>query len=242
VSRKPADVDPQDAHLARHAWWGAFALTLLLILGLGFVRSAQAAPSPLPHVAIPGVIEIDDEDEGEEGESEDEEAEECEVIEEEGEEEVECEDEDADFTAPPACFLSSVDAAVSADLVHDKLRLALRYTAVKPAAVAVDYWLRGNKGPLNLEGDQKHFGHNGIFHLTQSLTETQAKKVAAAKSFEVTVDPVNAPRSCGNFLDQHLEVKRGSPGGPMWVDNDSTFRSSRHLRHSRHGRRSGPGS
>jgi hypothetical protein len=232
VSRKPADVEPQDAHLARHAWWGAFALTLLLVLGLGFVRSAQAAPSPLPQVAIPGVVEINDEG-GDEEESEEEEveAEECEVIEEDGEEEVECEGEEADSTPPPACFLSSVDAAVSADLVHDKLHLALRYAAVKPATVGVDYGLRGSKGPLNLQGDQKRFGRSGVFRLTQSLTDVQAKKVAAAKSFNVSVDPVNAPRACGNFLDQQLEVKRAAPGGAMWVDDESTFRHSRQARH-----------
>lgn len=236
VSRKPADVEPQDAHLARHAWWGAFALTLLLILGLGFVRSAQAASSPLPPLAVPGIVEIDDEEAEDEEESEDEEveAEECEAIEEEGEEE-ECEGAKGDLTPPPACFLSSVDAAVSADLVHNKLHLALRYTAVKPAAVGVDYWLRGSKGPLNLEGDQKHFGRSGVFRLTQSLTDAQVKKVAAAKSFNISVAPVNAPRSCSSYLDQQLEVKRAAPGGAMWIDDDSTFRHARHSRHQRHG-------
>jgi hypothetical protein len=226
MRRKSAEVKPEDAHITRLAWWGAFALTLMLILGLGVVRSAQAA-SPLPTLAVPGFVEIDDEEAEDEGEEE--EVEECEVVDEEGEEE-ECEGDEADFGPPPACFVESADAAVSADLVHDKLRLALRYTTVKPATVAVDYFLRGNRGPLNLEGDQQHFGRSGIFRLTQSLTDAQAKKVAAAKSFTVTVDPVNAPRSCADFLDQHLDVKRGAPGGAMFVDNESTFRHARHAR------------
>lgn len=229
MRRKQADISPEDAHVARVAWWGAFLLTLTLIIGLGIVRSAQAATPALPSIQVPEFVEIDDEED--EGEEEEFEVEECEVVDEEGEE-GECESEEEDFGPPPACFLESADAAVSADLVHDKLRLALRYTAGKSAAVSVDYFLRGSKGPLNLEGDEKHFGRDGVFRLSQDLTEAQAKKVAAAKSFTVTVDPVNAPRSCGQFLDQQLTVKRAAPGGAMWVDNDSTFRHARRSRHS----------
>jgi hypothetical protein len=228
VQRKPADLEPQDAHTARLAWWGAFVLTIALILGLGFVRSAQAAIAPLPTLAVPGVVEIDDEGESEdEGDEEELELEECEAAEEE-DEEVECEDEEVDFGPPPACFLSSADAAVSTDLVHNKLRLAVRYTAVQPATVAIDYWLRGSRGPLNLDGDEQRFGRDGVFRLTQSLTEAQAKRVAAAKNFTVTVDPVNAPKSCSEFLDQHLSVRKAVGPGEMWTDTESTFRHARH--------------
>lgn len=233
MQRKPAEIDPQeahDAHLARLAWWGAFVLTIVLILGLGVVRSAQAAPGPLSSLQVPGVVEFDDEDAAEsDDESEDFEFEECEIADEEGEE-VECESEEDEFGPPLACFLSSADAAVSADLVHDKLRLAVRYTAAKPATVAVDYWLRGNKGPLNLEGDQKHFGRGGVFRLAQTLTDAQAKRVAAAKSFTVTVNPLNAPHSCSEFLDQHLSVRKAVGGGEIWTDAETTFRHARHAR------------
>jgi len=237
VRRKPADIEPQgtqDAHLARVAWWGSFVLTIVLILGLGFVRSAQAAPAPLPSLHVPGVIEIDDEEEADdEGEAGEEESEECEVAEEEAEEgeEAECEAEEDESEPPAACLLNSADAAVSADLVHSKLRLSVRYTADKPVTVGVDYFLRGNKGPLNLEGDQQHFSRSGVFRSIQTLTDAQAKRVAAAKTFTVTIDPVNAPRSCGQFLDQHLEVRKAVPGGAMWTDDDSTFRPARHARH-----------
>ena len=230
VQRKTADIEPQDAqdaHLARVAWWGSFLLTIVLILGLGIVRSAQAAPAPLPELHVPGVIEIDDEEEADdEDAAEEEELEECEAAEEE-DEEVECEAEEEDSGPPPACFLDSADAAVSADLVHNKLRLSVRYTADKPVTVAVDYWLRGGKGPLNLEGDQQHFGRSGVFRSIQTLSDAQAKRVAAAKSFTVAIDPVNAPRSCGEFLDQHLAVRKALPGGEMWTDDDSTFRHAR---------------
>ncbi len=208
----------------RVAWWGAFLTTIVLIFGLSAVRSAQAAIlPPAGPINLPGVIEPD-EDEEEAGEEFD--AEECEAAE-EGEDEEECEDDEVAFGAPPECFLSSADAAVSTDLVHDKVRLAVRYEGETPATVAIDYSLRGSRGALNLEGDEKHFGRSGVFRLAQSLTEAEAKKVAAAKTFTVTVRPVNAPHSCNAYLDQHLSVRQAAPGGAMWVDSESTFRHAR---------------
>jgi hypothetical protein len=214
----------------RIAWWAAFLTTLVLIIGLSVVRSSKAAVlPPIGPVNLPGVVEADEEeDEGDEAEDE---AEICEIAEEEdeegAEEEVEdCESDELDV-APPACFLSNADAAVSADLDHEKLRLALRYEGYEPATVAVDYSLRGNKGGLNLKGDQARFGRSGVFHLTESLTEAQTRRVAAAKSFIVTVRPVNAPHSCNAFLDQNLSVRRAAPGGTMFVDSESTFRRAR---------------
>ncbi|MGV1049698.1 MAG: hypothetical protein ACOYD4_14375 [Solirubrobacterales bacterium] len=225
ISPKPTTAVP----VTRLAWWAAFLTTLVLIVGLNAVRSATAAVlPPIGPVNVPGIVEPDEE-EAEEGEEL--EAEECEAAaegDEEGkEEEEECEANEVGFAAPPACFLSNADAAVSVDLDHEKLRLAVRYEAYAPATVAVDYSLRGNRGSLNLKGDQERFGRSGVFHLTQSLTEAQTKRVAAAKSFTVTVRPINAPHSCNALLDQYLSVRRAAPGGTMWVDSESTFRHAR---------------
>jgi hypothetical protein len=220
--------------VTRIAWWAAFLTTLALILVLSFVRSAKAAaPTPIGPVNLPGVVDLGEEDESEEGEESEDEAEEaeveaCEAVEDEDEEE-ECLEE-LGFEPPLECLLSDADAAVSADLGHGKLRLAVRYDAYEPATVAVDYRLKGSKGPLSLEGDQKHFGRSGIFRLGQDLTAAQAKKVAAAKSFTVTIRPVNAPHSCASYLDQHLTERRTLGGGPVWVDAESTFRHARHHR------------
>jgi hypothetical protein len=221
ISPKPTAAIPA----TRLAWWAAFLTTLVLILGLSAVRSAQAAVlPPIGPLNVPGIVEADEE---EDGEDEGEEAEECEAAEEDGEEEADgCEDEEADPGPPPACFLESADAAVSTDLIHDRVRLAVRYEGA-PATVAVDYSLRGGKGPLNLKGDQQHFGQSGVFRASQSLTEAEAKRVAAAKSFTVTVRPLNSPHSCSSYLDQHLTVRRAAPGGSMFVDSESTFRRAR---------------
>jgi hypothetical protein len=226
MRRKLVTAKPEAIPSTRVAWSAAFLTTIVLILGLTAVRSAQAAIlPPVGPINLPGVIEADEE-EGEDGEEESEE--ECEAAEVDGDEEEgeDCEAE-VEFDAPPACFLASADAAVSADLDHEKLRLAVRYEGYEPATVAVDYSLRGNKGGLDLKGDQARFGRSGVFHLTQSLSEAQTKRVAAAKSFTVTVRPLNAPHSCNSFLDQYLAIRHAAPGGSMFVDSESTFRRAR---------------
>jgi hypothetical protein len=219
----------------RIAWWAAFLTTLVLLFALSAVRSSEAAVlPPLGPVNLPGVVEADEEEEGDEEEDEGEACEAAaeddeagEVDEEATEEEIEeCEAEEPGV-APPACFLSDADAAVSADLDHEKVRLALRYDGYTGATVAVDYALRGNRGALNLRGEEARFGRSGVFHLTQSLTPAQTKRVAAARSFTVTVRPINAPQSCNSFLDQYLAVRRAAPGGTLFVDSESTFRRAR---------------
>jgi hypothetical protein len=226
-------VTPRHAPIpaTRVAWWAAFLTTIVLIFCLSFIRSAKAAVLPtVAPVNVLGVTAPEDEEE-ESGDEEEVEGEDCEAGEEgedEGEnEEEECEGGEGDSGPPPECFVSSADAAVTADLEHDKLRLAIRYDTYDPTTVAIDYSLRGGRGALNLDGGQKHFGRSGVFRNTQNLTDAEAKRVAAAKSFTVTVHPVNAPRSCDSYLDQRLAVKKVVPGGAMWVDDESTFRRAR---------------
>jgi hypothetical protein len=229
--RHAAQADPE-AHAARLAWWAAFLTTVVLVLALSFVRSADAATLPAtPLVPLPQTSLL----ESEEAEDGEEEGEICELEEdesEEGEEEEiggeECEFEEEDETPPSQCKLESADAAVSADLAHHKLHLAVRYTAYSSSQVTITYWLRGSKGPLNLEPQRKHFGRAGVFRASQELTPAQAKKVAAARSFTIEVRPASAPGYCRDYLDQELTVRRGGQSGPVWIDSESTFRSSRH--------------
>jgi hypothetical protein len=228
MRRKHAEVDPAEAHAARLAWWAAFLTTVVLVLALSFVHTADAATLPgaqliPPQLSLlePEEVEEGEEDEGEvcgveedeEGEEEEIGGEECELVEEE------------DESTPTQCKLESADAAVSADLAHHRLHLALRYTAYSPTPVTITYWLRGNRGPLNLEPQHKRFGHSGVFRASQALTPAQAKKVGAARSFTIQIRPAGAPGYCREYLDQELSVRRG---GPLWIDDESTFRRSRH--------------
>ena len=111
------------------------------------------------------------------------------------EEEFECERGEEDDAPPPQCRLQSADAAVSADLAHRKLRLALRYTASRSTPVKVRYSLRGSRGALTLPRRAAALGRGGVFRTARKLKPAQAKKVAAAKRFTVQVRPRGPPAS-----------------------------------------------
>jgi hypothetical protein len=238
MHRKQAQVDPTEAHDARLAWWAAFVTTVVLALAIGFVHTADAATLPPSPLGLPRALVV----EPEEAEEDEEEAEACEETsaeEEAGEgeeelgEEVACESvetEDEDESPPAQCRLESSDAAVSADLVHRKLHLAVRYTAFKPSLVTVSYFLRGGKGPLTLPAEHKRFGRSGVFRVSEELTAAQAKKVAAARSFTVQVRPAGAPGYCREYLDEELTVRRGGQSGPIWTSSSARWRPGRDAR------------
>jgi hypothetical protein len=244
MRRKQAQIDPAEAHANRLAWWAGFVTTIVFVLGLIFIHTAEAAtpaaagPGPIASTPLEFEFEAGEEEaeeggeDGEWGWEEEWEGEECEAGEveawDEEEEEFECEPTEEDDAPPPQCRLESADAAVSADLVHRKLRLALRYTAARSTPVRVRYFLRGRRGPLTLPAERPRLGRGGVFRTARKLNPAQAKKVAAAKSFMVQVRPVGAPGLCHSYLDQSLTVRRGGHVRPMWIDTDSTFRHSHH--------------
>lgn len=237
MHRKHAQVDPAEAHAARIGWWAAFVTTVILALGLSFIHTADAATppaSPLLPEARALVFEPEEDEDGEE------EVEICEVEFEEEEEEEggefgeeiggeeECGLAEEDESPPPSCKLESADSAVSADLVHRRLHLAVRYSTFKPSPVTITYFLRGNKGPLTLPAQRGRFGSSGVFRASEPLNAAQAKKVAAARSFSIQVRPAGTPGYCREYLDADLSVRRGGPSGPIWTDSESTFRHARH--------------
>lgn len=225
---------PAEGRAARVAWLVSFLITLSVIAILLLAKSAQAATLPLPPLlgggsatlVVPGAEELEDDEselEGGEGEFE---VEECEV-DEEGEEEAEEEACEEDADAPPECVLSSADALVSAKVDAGKLRLDVRYTTFSPAAVAVEYRLRGGKGQLNLGKETKRFSRDGVLHHVDSLGKSQMAKVAAAREFTVELHAVNSPRYCRDLYERHLTLRRHAPGGFVWLDPESSFRPRR---------------
>jgi hypothetical protein len=202
-----------EPRLLRTAWSLAFLATLALIVGLGLARSAGAATTPF---AAPLAAEIEAEDDFEEDELEEEEDEEaCEVsADEDAEEAAEteeicAEEEEVDGDVPAECLLSSAVATVAADPAHGRVRLTVRYTAVSPAAVSVDTFLRGDKGPLSLGDDHPRFARSGVFHDTERLSERQMAKVTAARSFTVQLKAAGAPKRCGRYFERRLTLRRG---------------------------------
>jgi hypothetical protein len=205
-------------HPNRFAWWISFLATLALLSVLWAARSAQAATLPIgePVNALPPLsLAADPEEEDEELEEEELEVEECE--EEEGDEE-ECEARIAADEGDDPCILRSAEATVSVLKAHDKVRLALRYTAEAPAVVSVEYGLRGRRGALKMGEETRRFGRSGVFRATETLTEAEMKKVNAAKEFDVRLHAVNTPRFCRSVFDRDLTARHGSAHGPVWTD------------------------
>lgn len=219
---------------ARTAWWIAIVATLTLALGLAAAHSARAAAPAAPGgfattgVALPPVEPEEPADEAtEEGEEAEElELEECEVFEDEGEEEEICEEEDTGGI-PAECLLASSTATVSASPGSDRVRLAIRYTTSSPAAVEVEFFLRGRKGPLSFDDQRQRFGHAGVFHASAALTEAQMEKVLAAKSFRVQLHALSAPRSCDRYFDRNLSVRHASGRALTWSDPEASPRRGR---------------
>jgi len=46
MRRKQAEAHSGEAHATRLAWWAAFVTTVILVLGLSFIRNAEAATPP----------------------------------------------------------------------------------------------------------------------------------------------------------------------------------------------------
>lgn len=222
MRRRHTSSDEQGSPVAiKLAWWAGFLATLVLVFALAQAKSAHAVSLPAPVSSLVGALDEESEDEREEEAEDDEDweyEEECEVVGEgEGEEEI-CEEVEGEVGTPPECLLNSAEATVSAVPARDTLRLSVRYTSRSPAAVKVEYWLRGGKGPLRLGEDQKRFNRQGTFRSSERLTDPQMAKVVAARNFTVELQAVNTPNYCHRYFDQKLTMKRASGGGLTWSE------------------------
>lgn len=218
--RRRQTSDEQASPIAiKLAWWAGFFATLVLVFALAQAKSAHAAALPAPADALATILDDESEEEAEDGEDEEWEAEEeCEIVGEGDDEEEICEEAEEEDGTPPECLLSSAEATVSALPARDTLQLSVRYTSRAPAAVKVEYWLRGGKGPLRLGEDRKRFNRQGTFRSVERLKDPQMAKVIAARNFTVEIQAVNTPRYCHRYFDQKLTVKRNSGGGLTWSE------------------------
>lgn len=169
----------------------ALSIALLCAATLaGTAPAASTTASPETELA-----EVSGEEEGEEWEFE---------VEEEEEEE----EPDASAASLPAeCLLLSAEPTVVAQLGDDKLQLTLRYASEIPTRVAVDYWLKGSKGSLQLGSTARRFNTQGVLRMSRRLDEREIVKVRAARSFIVDLDVAAAPSFCDRYLTLHLNAK-----------------------------------
>jgi hypothetical protein len=208
-----------EAARARGIWIASLASALIAFAFLyGAQPSHALTVGPLPAVNLPESLDEPFEELEEAGE--------CEVLEQEAEDaEVPFEDECGEFeeeaegstSAPPSeCLIRTVSARVLALTKRDRVSLVLGYTSFSPADVTVDYRLKGSKGALNLGRTTHHFSRQGVFRLTEKLSESQMAKVEAAKDFAVRIRIPSAPGYCRSFFTHHLNVKRKAPGQVVW--------------------------
>jgi hypothetical protein len=157
--------------------------------------------------------EIDEMDAGDEeaGEEESDEAEEA-------EEECEAEMQDTGSLPPEECLLRTTSARVFTHDGRDEVHLVLRYSALAPTDVTIEYRLKGGKGALRLGAAHKHFGQRGVFRATESLNESQMARVRAARSFDVRLRVAGAPAFCSSYLSRHLTIRRGGPNHAIWSE------------------------
>lgn len=211
---------------ARFAWLASCAVAIALVVLLGAVRSAQAAPlppagpsGPGPSLLLPeaGELASEEVEETAEGEVEEEWAE-CEELEEGGEREA-CEEEveeQEELEEIEECTVSEADSTVSADAADDTLRVVVHYRTYAPGRVAVDYQVRGGRGSLTLDPRTSLFGRRGVFHDTRHLSQAQMEKVLAAHQFTVELEPVGAPDQCQGRFDERLSAKRDGRAERIW--------------------------
>ncbi len=224
MRRRQTSSDEQGSAAAiKLAWWAGFLATLVLVFALAQAKSAGAATLPTlpgPAGALTTLLDDEAEEEAEEDENEYgwEYEEECESAGEGEDEEEICEEAEAEHGTPPECLLNSAEATVTAVPARDTLRLSVRYTSRTPAAVKVDYWLRGGKGPLRFGEDRQRVNRQGTFRDSERLKDPQMAKVVAARNFTVEIQAVNTPSYCHRYFDQKLTVRRNSGGGLTWSE------------------------
>jgi hypothetical protein len=185
--------------------WSLLAISLLA--ALLFVRQAEAAGAPGQAPATISTeseeIEAEEESEGEEEESEEEE-------EDEGPGTV------GPLLLPPECLLHTAEAQVAASAAHGTVQLTIHYTAYAPTNVSVNYWLKGDKGSLQLGETKRRFARQGVFREDAHVSDRAMSKVLAARAFIVQLSIPAAPSSCEKYSTQRLTVKHVAGARATW--------------------------
>lgn len=175
----------------------------LALLGLPVAAGAATLHAP-PALQLPRL-----DDGPEEAEAAGDEEAEAETGEEEGDLEAEgCEEADEECWEEEGedevCILTSAEASVETDGHSGRVRLAVRYSSFRPAAVAIDLRLRGPRGAADLGTAHARFGRGGVFHDVFAPGRHRLAKVLAAHQFTVVLHPVNTPRYCRYVIEDRL--------------------------------------
>jgi hypothetical protein len=191
------------------------------------VAAASAAFDPFEAEEEEGELEGEEEAGEEEAGDEADEPDECEFANEALEEacEEKLEEEELEEAEAEECRLESAEATVAAVPGRNQVRLSVRYRTFEPSAVEIALGLHGGRGSLALGTETARFGHSGIFHSTQTLTNAQMAEAMAAREFTVSVHALNTPGFCGELFERHLTARKGAGAGLQWSDPTAARRA-----------------
>lgn len=209
MSRRANPPTPSSAAWSRKITTLVWTLLAISLFAAGiFARPAPATPADDPVQAFAASPLEDEEAESEEISEDWEEEDEWEEDEEEG--------APGPLLLPPECKLHSAEAQASVSSGHNSVRLTIHYTSYTPGDVTVVYWLKGDKGSLQLGKAKRHFARQGALRENTHLSDRAMEKARAARAFIVQLDISAAPPSCDRYASQRLTVKRLVGGQATW--------------------------
>lgn len=192
--------------------WIAFAIALLGILLIAHPALATAsAASPAHTSTFEGEPEEEEEweEEWEEEESEEEGWEETENEDDGGWEQI-FDEEWEEAEEPKQCPLGSVRPRAYFDRDRGDLYLDIHYTAYSTTSVDIDFWLKGDRGPVALGSTKRQLSDSGIVHLDRHLGRG---KVKDAPVVIVEVKTSSGPSHCRSHTTRRLTAKHSNGHG-----------------------------
>lgn len=131
---------------------------------------------------------------------------------------------DEDPSIPDSCTLRVARSRVFVYRSKAKARLVVKYKTRAPAQVTTTYSAKLADGKtLELGSLQKKFKVQGIFKLPVSLSEEDAGKVRAAKSFTVSFSIPATPKACARAYSKTLSQKAKVAKQTVWFQSDAVL-------------------
>lgn len=129
---------------------------------------------------------------------------------------------DEDPSIPDTCTLRVARSRVFVYKSKPKARLVVKYKTRAPAKVTTTYKAKlANGKTLKLGSLKKTFKVQGIFKLPVSLSEENADKVRAAKSFSVSFSIPRTPKACARAYSKVLTKKAKVAKQTVWFQSDA---------------------
>jgi hypothetical protein len=133
----------------------------------------------------------------------------------------ETEAEGASSVTSAECPLRSARPAAIVDAAHEKLRIALRYTANRSTRVDARFQLVGGRGSLLVRSSTRRPALHGTLRYGQRLSPGALAKARAARTVIVRLEAPSAPARCD--LTMRLAARHSSGARATWAARFASF-------------------